>query len=35
MINLKKVAESTEPIIKYTCDFPSAHDDGKIPILDI
>ena len=32
---LKKVAESIEPMIKFTCDFPSAHDDGKIPILDV
>ena len=32
---LKKVAESIEPMIQFTCDFPSAHDDGKIPILDV
>ena len=32
---LNQVAESIEPMIKFTCDFPSAHDDGKIPILDV
>ena len=31
----KKVAESIEPMIKFTCDFPSTHDDDKIPVLDV
>ena len=30
-----EIANSISPMIKWTCDFPSAHHDGKLPVLDL
>ena len=32
---LQQVASSIHPSIRLTIDFPSAHEDGKVPMLDV
>ena len=32
---VRKIANSVTPMLKWTCDYPSAHLSGKMPVLDI
>ena len=32
---VRGIANSVTPMLKWTCDYPSAHSSGKMPVLDI
>ena len=32
---LRDIANSVTPMLTWTCDFPSSHVSGKMPVLDI
>ena len=32
---LRQIADEVNPMIKFTADLPSDHEDGKISVLDL